>query len=127
MIYCQPTMYFIERVRLTVPKRPLRLLSYDDISSVVCAHFNVYKRGLIGATRMRTYTDARHMGMYLMKKFVLKATVNTIGEYFGRDHSTVSVSMAKVEDLTDTDKKFREHYNKLFTKLMIMEGRANDN
>jgi chromosomal replication initiator protein len=74
---------------------------------------------LRGRTRKREVVQARQISMYLAKKFT-KQSLKSIGDSFGgRDHSTVIHSCQAVEDLMDTDRRFRGQLDEIQKKIKI--------
>lgn len=52
--------------------------------------------------------EARHMAMFLIKKYT-GASLSAIGKFFGnRDHTTVIHSIKHVNDMITTEKGYRE-------------------
>jgi chromosomal replication initiator protein len=82
-------------------------ISIDSIQSMVCEYFDLPVDLLRASTRKREVVQARQISMYFAKKMT-KYSLKAIGEYFGgRDHSTVIHSCQTVEDLMETDRRFR--------------------
>jgi chromosomal replication initiator protein len=82
-------------------------ISIDSIQAMVCEYFDLPVDLLRASTRKREVVQARQISMYFAKKMT-KYSLKAIGEYFGgRDHSTVIHSCQTVEDLMETDRRFR--------------------
>jgi len=82
-------------------------ISIDSIQSMVCEYFDLPVDLLRASTRKREVVQARQISMYFAKKMT-KYSLKAIGEFFGgRDHSTVIHSCQTVEDLMETDRRFR--------------------
>lgn len=61
-----------------------------------------------GKWRKREWVEARHIAMYMIKKFTT-LSLKKIGMYFGgRDHSTVLNAIEMVNDHYDTEKNYRK-------------------
>ena len=78
---------------------------------------------IAGGTRVATPTagvvQARQISMYLAKSHT-KTSLKSIGAFFGgRDHSTVIYACQTVEDLIDTDKKFKAYVHDIQKKLKM--------
>jgi chromosomal replication initiator protein len=70
-------------------------------------------------TRKREIVQARQISMYLSKSLT-KSSLKSIGAFYGgRDHSTVIYACQTVEDLIDTDKKFKGYVMDIQKKLKM--------
>ncbi len=80
----------------------------DMIISVICEHFDISPDDIKSQSRKRVLVEARQIAMFFIKAkttMSLKAIGNMFG---GRDHSTVIYGCQVVEDLMDTDNKFKK-------------------
>jgi len=94
-------------------------VSLETIQTMVCEYFGLHVDMLRGRTRKREVVQARQISMYLAKKFT-KQSLKSIGDSFGgRDHSTVIHSCQAVEDLMDTDRRFRGQLDEIQKKIKI--------
>ena len=94
-------------------------ISMDFIQKLVCEYFEVPVEMVKSKTRKREIVQARQISMYLAKSHT-KTSLKSIGEFFGgRDHSTVIYACQTVEDLIDTDKKFKAYVNDIQKKLRL--------
>ncbi|MET3113564.1 chromosomal replication initiator protein [Pedobacter sp. CG_S7] len=94
-------------------------VSMDIIQKLVCEYFEVPMDLLKASTRKREVVQARQISMYLSKAMT-RSSLKTIGAFFGgRDHSTVIYACQTVEDLIQTDKKFRTYVNDIEKKLKM--------
>jgi hypothetical protein len=73
-------------------------------------------------TSFNPFSDVKYRGGNVVKSrqlFIVmmvrytKESYETIGAYFGKDHSTVSHSIKTVQNLCDTDRKYRELYDSI--------------
>lgn len=72
-------------------------LNINKIKRCVCDYYGLTKQQLVSKTRTKNIASARHIAMYLCRKFLDLPFVK-IGEEFGkRDHSTVISACEKVE------------------------------
>lgn len=96
-----------------------REVSIDFIQKTVCEYFTITPEKLREKTRKREVVQARQLSMFLAKQFT-KNSLKVIGKHFGgRDHSTVIHSCQAVQDLIDTDKKFKESVSDLQKKIQL--------
>jgi len=100
-------------------KNSAKEISLEYIQSLVCEYFEVPVEMLKSQTRKREIVQARQISMYLAKAHT-KSSLKSIGTFFGgRDHSTVIYACQTVEDLIDTDKKFKGYVTDIQKKLKM--------
>jgi chromosomal replication initiator protein len=96
-----------------------RDITSDKIKKIVAEHFSLSVDSLKSKSRKREIVMARQICMYLCKDLT-KQPLKSIGEEFGgRDHSTVIYSCKTVQDLIDTDSKFKETMSALERKISL--------
>ncbi|WP_353138804.1 chromosomal replication initiator protein DnaA [Pseudopedobacter sp.] len=94
-------------------------ISMEYIQKLVCEYFEVPVEMVKSKTRKREIVQARQISMYLAKSHT-KTSLKSIGAFFGgRDHSTVIYACQTVEDLIDTDKKFKAYVQDIQKKLKM--------
>jgi len=100
-------------------KNTSKEISMEYIQKLVCEYFEVPVDMVKSQTRKREIVQARQISMYLSKSHT-KSSLKTIGAFFGgRDHSTVIYACQTVEDLIDTDKKFKGYVHDIQKKLKM--------
>jgi chromosomal replication initiator protein len=100
-------------------KNSVKEISIEYIQSLVCEYFEVPVDMVKSQTRKREIVQARQISMYLAKAHT-KSSLKSIGNFFGgRDHSTVIYACQTVEDLIDTDKKFKNYVADIQKKLKM--------
>jgi len=87
-------------------------MDLEVILHTVCRYFNVKPIDLMTRYRGRDIIPARHISMYLMLKYH-KITLKKVGEYFGRDHSTVIAAKRRIEGLIQVDIDVREQVKQI--------------
>ena len=86
---------------------------------MVCEYFTIGVDLVKSKTRKREIVQARQISMYFAKDLT-KASLKTIGMHFGgRDHSTVIHACQTVNDLMETDKKFKSDVEELTKRIKI--------
>jgi len=91
----------------------------DFIQKFVAEHFNTTVEAMKDKTRKREIVVARQVAMYFAKNNT-NLSLKSIGLHFGnRDHSTVIHALTSVNDLMDTDRKFRARMDDLIKKLKL--------
>jgi chromosomal replication initiator protein len=100
-------------------KNTAREVSIDYIQKVVCDYFDLPIELLKSKTRKREVVQARQIAMYFAKNMT-KSSLATIGMHCGgKDHATVLHACRTVNNLMDTDKRFKAYIEELDKKLSI--------
>lgn len=100
-------------------KNTAREVSIDYIQKVVCDYFDLPIELLKSKTRKREVVQARQIAMFFSKKMT-KASLASIGaQCGGKDHATVLHACKTVNNLLDTDKRFRGYIADLEKKISI--------
>ncbi len=91
----------------------------DFIQKTVSKYFNVDLEDLRAKTRKKEIVIARQVAMYFSKDYT-NHSLKSIGYHFGgRDHSTVIHAVQSVNDMIDTNAKFRFAIDELKKKLRM--------
>jgi chromosomal replication initiator protein len=100
-------------------KSTKREISIDYIQKVVCNYFNIGLEQLRSKTRKREIVQARQVAMFFSKTLT-KSSLATIGSQIGgKDHATVLHACKTVNNLIETDKRFRLQVDELEKKLKM--------
>ncbi len=100
-------------------KNASREISIEYIQKLVCDYFSVSVDQVKSKTRKREIVQARQISMFFAKDLT-KASLKSIGNYFGgRDHSTVIHACQTVNDLMETDKKFRNDVEEISKRIKV--------
>jgi len=100
-------------------KNTKREISIDYIQKIVCTYFNIGVENLQSSTRKREIVQARQVAMYFSKNLT-KASLASIGNQIGgKDHATVLHACKTVNNLIETDKRFRLQIDEIEKKLKI--------
>ncbi len=100
-------------------KNTAREVSIDYIQKVVCDYFELPLELLKSKTRKREVVQARQIAMYFAKSMT-KSSLATIGLHCGgKDHATVLHACRTVNNLMDTDKRFKNYIDELNKKITI--------
>ena len=85
-----------------------RKISAEDIQRHVAKHYDIRLADMIGPKRTRNLVRPRQIAMYLCKTLT-SLSLPEIGRHFGgRDHTTVTHSMQRVEKLRLTDSQIAD-------------------
>jgi chromosomal replication initiator protein len=100
-------------------KSTKREISIDYIQKVVCNYYNIGLEQLQSKTRKREIVQARQVAMFFSKTLT-KSSLATIGSQIGgKDHATVLHACKTVNNLIETDKRFRLQVDEIEKKLKI--------
>jgi chromosomal replication initiator protein len=122
--------YSVERNTHKLKEMPNVLLDeqkVDIILNTIVAYSNTPRYLIISPTRKREVCELRQIAMEIIKKNT-SLMLKSIGNVFnGRDHSSVISAINKVNDLFETDKKFKEKYlsiqHELSSKFILHKTR----
>ncbi len=91
----------------------------DMVLMVIADAFNVSIDDLKGNSRRREISQARQIGMYLMR-YHTELSLPRIGEEFGgKDHTTVLYSCEKVAQLRDSDPNMAQNLRQLSDRINL--------
>tara|TARA_B100000242_G_scaffold131103_1_gene92775 strand:+ start:165 stop:1595 length:1431 start_codon:yes stop_codon:yes gene_type:complete len=100
-------------------KNTVREVSIDYIQKVVCDYFNIPIETMKSKTRKREIVQCRQLAMYFSKQMT-KNSLAMIGKYCGnKDHATVLHACKTVNNLSDTDKRFKGYISDIEKKLTL--------
>jgi chromosomal replication initiator protein len=98
-------------------KNTTREISIDFIQKVVSDYFNLPLELLKSKTRKREVVQARQIAMFFAKSMT-KSSLASIGlQCGGKDHATVLHACRTVNNLMETDKKFRVYIDEIEKKI----------
>ncbi|MCK4662173.1 MAG: chromosomal replication initiator protein DnaA [Bacteroidales bacterium] len=113
------TLSLSKRMIDKLVKSTKREISIDFIQKVVCDYFNMPLDLINSKTRKREIVQARQIAMFFAKSLT-KSSLATIGSQIGgKDHATVLHACKTVNNLIDTDKRFKSYINEIEKKLKI--------
>jgi chromosomal replication initiator protein len=100
-------------------KNNAREISIDYIQKVVCDYFDLPLDLMKSKSRKREVVQARQLAMYFSKVYT-KSSLATIGQHCGgKDHATVLHACKTVNNLIETDKKFKHYVDELDKKFAM--------
>ncbi len=100
-------------------KNNTREISIEYIQKLVCDYFTIPVEQVKSKTRKREIVQARQISMFYAKDLT-KSSLKTIGMHFGgRDHSTVIHACQTVNDLMETDKKFKADIDEIGKRIKM--------
>ena len=100
-------------------KSTTREISMDFIQKIVCDYFEMPVETINSKTRKREIVQVRQLSMYFSKKMTNNSLAN-IGKHCGnKDHATVLHACKTINNLIDTDPKFRAQVEEIEKKIQI--------
>jgi len=101
--------------KLITEQTPITL---EEIIEKICMQYNVKAELLKTKSRKKEFSFPRQIAMYIGRKYTT-LSLQSIGERFNRDHSTVLHSCTSIENYLATNKKIKE-------EVSILEAIIND-
>lgn len=96
-----------------------REISIEYIQKVVCEYFQLPLDVINSKTRKREVVQARQLAMFFSKRHT-KSSLAHIGKQCGnKDHATVLHAVKTINNLSETDKKFRVYVAELEKKIKL--------
>lgn len=92
-------------------------ITADEIVECTCKHFGVSKADVIGKRKNKEVVMPRQIAIYLIND-MMTLPLAAIGEYFGREHTTIMHARDKVAALIATDNKIKTDISDI--KAMIL-------
>jgi chromosomal replication initiator protein len=100
-------------------KNTVREVSIDFIQKVICDYFDIPIETMKSKTRKREIVQCRQLAMYFSKQMT-KNSLAMIGKHCGnKDHATVLHACKTVNNLADTDKRFKGYIVDIEKKLNL--------
>ena len=84
----------------------------DKAIELSCEHFGITVEQLKSESRLRNLVDARSICFKVISE-CSTTTLTRIGEDFGKNHATVLHGTRKAQNLIETDKEFRNAFEKI--------------
>jgi chromosomal replication initiator protein len=99
-----------KNLREMLQHSPLQKISVEQILQSVATIFQVRVSDLKGSGRTKEIVLPRQVAMYLALKLI-KESLQTLGSYFGRTHSTLLHACKNIEKRLSEDEKLRRQVN----------------
>ncbi len=111
------TIELVKQMVDKLVKNTQKEISIDYIQKVVCDYFGMPVGLIASKTRKREIVQARQIAMYFAK-LMTKSSLSTIGSRIGsKDHATVLHACKTVNNLVETDKRFKGYIVDIEKKL----------
>ncbi|NQX82351.1 MAG: chromosomal replication initiator protein DnaA [Flavobacteriaceae bacterium] len=98
-------------------KNEKKEMSIDRIKEVVSEYFDLDVQVLQSKTRKRHVVQARQMAMFFSKRLTPSSLANIGAQIGKRDHATVLHACKTINNLSETDKKFKQYITDISNKL----------
>jgi chromosomal replication initiator protein len=103
-----------------VPLGDETIIVPNDIIGEVSKYYSISADDLFGSSRQQAVAQARQIAMYFSKNLT-KASLANIGAHLGgKDHATVLHACRTVNNLIETDKRFRNYIEDIEKKISIV-------
>jgi hypothetical protein len=91
----------------------------NQLKAAVCGVFDLTEAELIGQSREKKYTHARHVFVGLARGMT-DYSMSDIGRYLGRDHTTIHNSERRFKHLCDVNEHFLRRVEKVRAIVLRM-------
>ena len=100
-----PNLSFLQEIlKDLIAKEKEIMLTPDKIIKKIAEHFGIRSSDILGRAQTKDFTLPRQIAMHLCRT-KLNMPFIKIGEFFGRDHSTVMTSVKQIQKAIDTKDK----------------------
>jgi len=97
-----------EQILSNTEERDLPKITADSIIEIVCQHYQVKRKDVLGEDRRQNIALARQVAMFLCRE-MLGLSYPALGRSFGgKDHSTVIYSVKKIKELQEDGKEMKQ-------------------
>ena len=96
-------------------------MSMEVILEELISTLDVSKEAILGVSKKREITTIRQLCYYLCRKAGYE--LNTIGNFLGKDHSTVYQGIGIIKDMIDTENRvLKDHLSLLYRKTDVIRN-----
>jgi chromosomal replication initiator protein len=108
-----------ERENLKNKQRSFRFkISKEEILEIIAEECSIKVSDIVDKTRKREVVNGRFIFCGIMKEY-FGYSLTKIGEFIGRDHTTVIHSIEKYRDRYQTEEHYRSSVNNIYDKIGI--------
>ena len=90
----------------------------ENLIRLVFHHFNIPFELSKTKSRKREIIICRQFAMYFLRQEFHKLSLQKIGDYFEKDHSTVVYSIKQINDLVEYDFEIKGHHNNIMKRII---------
>ena len=90
----------------------------ENLIRLVFHHFNIPFELSKTKSRKREIIIARQFAMYFLRQEFHKLSLQKIGDYFDKDHSTVVYSIKQINDLVEYDFEIKQHHKNIMKRII---------
>lgn len=107
------------RVLLNLNEKKKEAIPLENVLKVVAKHYNVSVNDLRSKKRQKDIAQVRQVACFLMKKLT-SSSLQSIGSFIGgRDHSTVTHAITKIESLHKVDMGFAQKIKMIEQEILV--------
>ena len=93
-------------------------ITIDAIINTVAKELNVKPSEIKSKSRSRNIVYARRIAIYLCRDLTVNSTMPQLAQYFGmKDHTAISHTMKKINELIENDEDFKTKIDELTNKI----------
>ncbi len=111
------TLELVKNMVNRLVKHTQKEISINFIQKVVSGYFNMPPDMLQSKTRKREIVQARQIAMYFSKTLTKSSLASIGAQIGGKDHATVLHACKTINNLIDTDKRFKNQISDIEKKL----------
>jgi len=117
LLRIEVTLDLVKSILINNKKESKETITIDDVVNVISKELNVKKSDLKSKARAKNIVNARRIAIYLSKELT-NSSMPTIASYFGlKDHSAVSHSIKKVNEILTESEATNVRVNELKNKI----------
>jgi len=90
------------------------------LATIICHEKNIPQERLLEKTREREIVESRQIYMYMLIE-IFKIGPSEIGRRTGFDHATVFHSKKKVNEFLETERRYRESFERILPEVKEMK------
>jgi len=102
----------------SIPGVPKKVSMIDRITIYVCEQHCITVKDIKSTCQKRAIITPRQICMYVLYKYT-RSTLDYIGEYYGKDHTTVLYGTKTISGYLETDKKLGEEIDKIIKHFKL--------
>lgn len=93
---------------------------FQKIISIVCKYCEVTRDDLRSDSRKTELVEARNLALFFTHKYGKRKSLEQLGKYFNRKHSSVIYSLQSVNNFIQVDPEFKSQYEFLEREILAV-------
>ena len=82
-------------------------IEIDEIIETICGYFELKRTDLLGASRLKKFSNPRHIAQYLCRKLTSHSYPEIAARFGGRDHTSILHAVKKIDQEMGSDDNLR--------------------